>query len=175
VSAEDFSPFGLARSKACFDRARNGNVAASRQQVGRCRTRGGEQRMVLSLATIALVVGDYDDAIGFFRDSLGFALVEDTPLGGGKRWVVVKPPGGNGAELLLARADGEVQRAAIGRQAGGRVGFFLETDDFFRDFSAFSAKGVRFLEAPREEPYGVVAVFEDICGNRWDLIEPTAA
>lgn len=128
--------------------------------------------MPLSIATIALVVADYDEAIRFFRGGLGFALLEDTPLGGGKRWVVVQPPGAAGARLLLARADGERQRAAIGGQAGGRVGFFLETDDFARDFAAFSARGVRFLEAPRHEPYGVVAVFEDICGNKWDLIEP---
>lgn len=131
--------------------------------------------MSLSIATIALVVGDYDEAIRFFCDSLGFALIEDTPLGGGKRWVVVQPPGGTGAKLLLARADGEVQQAAIGMQTGGRVGFFLKTDDFFRDFSAFSARGVRFLESPRQEPYGMVAVFEDICGNKWDLIEPKAS
>jgi catechol 2,3-dioxygenase-like lactoylglutathione lyase family enzyme len=131
--------------------------------------------MSLSIATVALVVADYDQAIRFFRDSLGFAVVEDTPLGGGKRWVVVQPPGDNGARLLLARAGGEAQRAAVGRQAGGRVGFFLETDDFFRDFAAFSARGVRFLEAPRKEPYGTVAVFEDICGNKWDLIEPKAS
>jgi len=127
--------------------------------------------MSLSIATVALVVADYDAAIRFFCDSLGFALVEDTPLGGGKRWVVVGPPGARGARLLLARASDERQSAAIGGQAGGRVGFFLETDDFARDFAAFTERGVRFLEAPRHEPYGIVAVFEDLCGNKWDLIE----
>jgi len=127
--------------------------------------------MSLSIATVALVVADYDAAIRFFCDSLGFALVEDTPLGGGKRWVVVGPPGARGARLLLARASDERQSAAIGGQAGGRVGFFLETDDFARDFAAFTERGVRFFEAPRHEPYGIVAVFEDLCGNKWDLIE----
>ena len=129
---------------------------------------------MFSIASVALVVADYDAAIEFFCGKLGFARIEDTPLGGGKRWVVVGPPGGRGARLLLARADGETQRRAIGSQTGGRVGFFLETDDFFRDFSVFSARGVRFLEAPRRESYGTVAVFEDICGNKWDLIEPRA-
>ena len=127
--------------------------------------------MSLSIATVALVVADYDAAIRFFCDRLGFALVEDTPLGGGKRWVVVGPPGARGARLLLARASDERQSAAIGGQAGGRVGFFLETDDFARDFAAFTERGVRFFEAPRHEPYGIVAVFEDLCGNKWDLIE----
>jgi len=127
--------------------------------------------MSLSIATVALVVADYDAAIRFFCDRLGFALVEDTPLGDGKRWVVVGPPGARGARLLLARASDERQSAAIGGQAGGRVGFFLETDDFARDFAAFTERGVRFLEAPRHEPYGIVAVFEDLCGNKWDLIE----
>lgn len=123
------------------------------------------------IATVTLVVRDYDEAIGFFRDKLGFALVADTPLGAGKRWVLVAPPGG-AARLLLAEADGMAQEARIGDQTGGRVGFFLETDDFARDHAAFSAAGVRFLEPPRHEAYGSVAVFEDICGNKWDLIEP---
>lgn len=128
--------------------------------------------MPLSIATVALVVADYEAALQFYCGSLGFELVEDTPLGGGKRWVLVQPRGATGARLLLARADGEAQRAAIGRQAGGRVGFFLETDDFARDHAAFTARGVRFIEAPRHEAYGTVAVFEDLHGNRWDLIEP---
>jgi catechol 2,3-dioxygenase-like lactoylglutathione lyase family enzyme len=123
------------------------------------------------LASVALLVTDYDEAIGFYCGRLGFRLVEDTPLGGGKRWVLVAPAGG-GAQLLLARADGPGQQAAVGRQAGGRVGFFLETDDFARDHAAFTAAGVKFCEAPREESYGTVAVFEDLHGNRWDLIEP---
>lgn len=125
-----------------------------------------------SIATVTLVVADYDPAIRFYRDLLGFTLHQDAPLGGGKRWVVVGPPGERGARLLLARAEGEAQRAAIGRQTGGRVGFFLETDDFARDHAAFVARGVRFLEAPRREPYGTVAVFEDLHGNRWDLLQP---
>lgn len=124
------------------------------------------------IATVALVVADYDEALGFYRDRLGFEVLADTPLDGGKRWVVVGPQGGRGARLLLARADGEEQRRAVGNQTGGRVGFFLETDDFERDFSAFSARGVQFLEAPRQEPYGSVAVFADLYGNKWDLIEP---
>lgn len=125
------------------------------------------------LATVTLVVGDYDEAIAWFTGKLGFALVSDTPLGGGKRWVVVAPEGG-GARLLLAKADGDTQQARIGDQTGGRVGFFVETDDFARDHAAFSAAGVRFLETPRREAYGTVAVFEDLYGNKWDLIEPKA-
>jgi hypothetical protein len=96
--------------------------------------------------------------------------VEDRPLGGGKRWVVVRP--GAGAALLLARADGPEQQARVGDQTGGRVFLFLHTDDFARDHALFRSRGVRFREAPREEPYGVVAVFEDLYGNRWDLLEP---
>lgn len=125
----------------------------------------------MRVATVALVVGDYDEAIAFYRDKLGFALVADTDLGGGKRWVVVGPAGG-GPRLLLARADGERQAARVGDQTGGRVGFFLETEDFARDHAAFIERGVKFLEAPRHEPYGSVAVFEDLYGNKWDLIEP---
>lgn len=126
-----------------------------------------------ALAMVTLVVADCDEAIAFYCGRLGFALIEDTDLGGGKRWVVVALDGG-GARLLLAEARGAEQQAAIGRQAGGRVGFFLETGDFDRDFAAFTARGVRFLEAPRRESYGTVAVFEDVYGNRWDLIEPKA-
>lgn len=124
-----------------------------------------------TIAGIALVVADYDDAIAFYVGKLGFDLVEDTPLGGGKRWVRVRPAGG-GTALLLARADGETQRARVGDQTGGRVFLFLQTDDFARDHALYSARGVRFVEAPRHEPYGSVAVFEDLYGNRWDLIEP---
>ena len=130
--------------------------------------------MTQAVATVALVVADYDDAIAFYRDRLGFELVADTPLGDGKRWVTVAPRGGKGARLLLAAADGAAQAARVGDQTGGRVGFFLETDDFARDHAAFTANGVHFLEAPRHEPYGSVAVFEDLYGNRWDLIEPKA-
>lgn len=124
------------------------------------------------IATLSLLVDDYDEAIAFYCDKLGFALHADQPLGEGKRWVLVAPPGSLGAQLLLARADGASQRAAIGNQAGGRVALFLETDDFARDHAAMTQKGVNFLEAPRHEAYGSVAVFEDLYGNKWDLIEP---
>ncbi len=125
-----------------------------------------------SIFLTTLVVDDYDPAIRFFVGKLGFSLIEDTELGAGKRWVVVAP-GTSGAALLLARAKNGEETRAIGRQTGGRVGFFLETDDFARDVVDYSARGVRFLEPPRQEPYGMVAVFEDCCGNRWDLIEKT--
>ncbi|MFD1941489.1 VOC family protein [Paradevosia shaoguanensis] len=128
--------------------------------------------MKQTIATVALLVRDYDEAIDFYVGKLGFALAADTDMGGGKRWVVVSPRGGSGANLLLAEGKGEAQLAAIGRQAGGRVGFFLHTDDFARDHAAFTAAGVKFLEAPRHEVYGSVAVFEDLYGNRWDLLEP---
>lgn len=128
--------------------------------------------MSQSIATIALVVDNYDRALGFYRDALGFELLSDLDLGGGKRWVVVAPAGGKGAKLLLAQADGAEQAARVGDQTGGRVGFFLETDDFARDHGKYTANGVRFLEAPRHEAYGTVAVFEDLYGNKWDLIEP---
>jgi catechol 2,3-dioxygenase-like lactoylglutathione lyase family enzyme len=126
--------------------------------------------MGAKVAMTTLVVPDYASGIAFYRDVLGLRLVADTPLGGGKRWVVVE--GDGGGRLLLAEASDEAQRAAIGRQAGGRVAFFLETDDFARDHAAFSAGGARFSEAPRHEAYGTVAVFEDPFGNSWDLIEP---
>ena len=124
----------------------------------------------LTLATITLLVPDYDAGIAFYRYALGFALIEDTDLGSGKRWVVVGPE--NGARLLLAKASGDVQRAAIGNQTGGRVSFFLETDNFADTHARFTAAGVTFHEEPRHEPYGTVAVFSDPFGNRWDLIEP---
>lgn len=123
------------------------------------------------IALITLVVPDYDEAIAFYCAALGFDLIEDTPLGGTKRWVRVAPKGGGGA-LLLAKADGAAQTAAVGNQTGGRVAFFLETDDFARDHDDFQRAGVRFLETPRIEVYGTVAVFADPFGNRWDLIEP---
>lgn len=128
--------------------------------------------MKQSIATIALVVADYDEAIAFYRDAVGFTLVEDTRLAPDKRWVVLAPPGGDGARLLLAKADGPDQRAVIGKQAGGRVMLFLQTDDFDRDYARMQSNGVRFLEAPRREAYGTVAVFVDLYGNKWDLIEP---
>ena len=129
--------------------------------------------MTQFLALVTLLVADYDAAIAYFTGALGFTLAQDTPLGDGKRWVVLRPPGA-GAGLLLARAEGEAQGARIGDQAAGRVLLFLHTDDFVRDHARMVAAGVRFLEAPRHEPHGVVAVFEDICGNRWDLIQPAA-
>ena len=122
------------------------------------------------LSLTALLVRDYDEAIPFYVDKLGFELVEDTPRGGGKRWVVVRPRGSDAA-LLLAQAAG-AQASRIGDQAGGRVFLFLETDDFAGDHARMAAAGVRFLEEPRHEPYGTVAVFEDLYGNRWDLIQP---
>ena len=124
------------------------------------------------LGTIAIVVRDYDEALGFYVGVLGFDLVEDTDLGGGKRWVRVAPSGSVGATLLLAQADGPEQEAVVGRQHGGRVGFFLQTDDFARDHARYLAADVRFVREPIEEPYGTVAVFEDLYGNPWDLIQP---
>ena len=123
------------------------------------------------LALISLVVADYDEAIAFYTGVLNFELCEDTPLGGGKRWVVVRPPGSLGCGLLLAKADGAAQTARIGDQTGGRVFLFLETDDFARDHARMLAAGVRFVRPPRQESYGTVAVFEDLYGNRWDLIQ----
>ena len=122
----------------------------------------------------ALLVDEYDAALAFFVGALGFEMGEDTQLEDGKRWVVVAPQGAaNG--LLLARAVGERQRTAIGDQSGGRVFLFLETDNFARDHLAYTQRGVRFVEDPRHEPYGIVAVFEDLYGNRWDLVEPITA
>jgi catechol 2,3-dioxygenase-like lactoylglutathione lyase family enzyme len=128
--------------------------------------------MPRSLAAVALVVRDYDEALAFFTGALGFEVVEDTPRGDGKRWVVVRPREGPGASLLLARAVTPEQQAAIGHQAGGRVAYFLHTDDFARDHEAMRRHGVRFVEEPRQEAYGTVAVFLDLYGNRWDLVEP---
>ncbi|WP_217573030.1 VOC family protein [Mesorhizobium sp. GbtcB19] len=125
-----------------------------------------------SVATVALVVRNYDEAIAWYVERLGFALGEDVDLGGGKRWVTVTPGKGQGARLLLAEASGEAQASRIGNQAGGRVFLFLETDDFARDHRAMLANGVEFREAPRHEAYGTVAVFADLYGNLWDLIEP---
>ncbi|MCW1099405.1 VOC family protein [Streptomyces sp. RS2] len=128
------------------------------------------------IALVALVVDDYDEAIRFYTEALGFRLAEDTPRPDGSRWVVVEPgePGG-GTALLLARPKGEAQRARVGDQTGGRVGFFLHTDDFARDHARMTAAGVTFLEEPRREPYGSVAVFQDLYGNRWDLLQPVVA
>lgn len=124
------------------------------------------------MGLVTLVVRSYDEAIRFYVEGLGFTLVEDTPQGD-KRWVVVSA--GGGTSLLLAEASTEEQRARIGDQTGGRVGFFLNTDDFDRDHARMTAFGVKFLETPREEVYGKVAVFEDLYGNRWDLLQPARA
>lgn len=128
-----------------------------------------------SLFLVTLIVDDYDRAKSFYCDVLGFECAFDTPLDDhGKRWLVVRPKGGDGAGLLLALADGAAQQASIGNQTAGRVSFFLKTDDFARDHAAFQAHGVRFLEEPRHEPYGTVAVFADLYGNLWDLIQHTS-
>ncbi|ADL00601.1 hypothetical protein MMB232_01288 [Brevundimonas subvibrioides] len=123
------------------------------------------------LGSVSLLVRDYDEAIAFFVGKLDFGLDEDTDMGGGKRWVRVTPRGGD-TSLILARATTPAQIAAVGAQAGDRVWLFLETDDFARDHAAWRAAGVHFREAPRHEPYGTVAVFEDLYGNAWDLIQP---
>ncbi|MFE7902608.1 VOC family protein [Streptomyces sp. NPDC057424] len=125
------------------------------------------------IALVTLVVDDYDEAIRFYTGALGFRLAEDAPRPDGSRWVVVEPgTTGTGTGLLLARAKGEAQAARAGDQTGGRVGFFLHTDDFTRDHARMTAAGVSFLEEPRHEPYGTVAVFQDLYGNRWDLLQP---
>lgn len=124
-----------------------------------------------SIGYVALVVRDYDEAIAYYTKALGFELVEDTELGGDKRWVLVAPPGSSEARLLLAKASTPRQMARIGDQTGGRVFLFLHTDDFQRDYREMIARGVNFCEAPRDEPYGTVAVFEDLYGNRWDLLQ----
>lgn len=123
------------------------------------------------IGNIALVVENYDDAIEFYTQKLQFTLVEDTDLGGGKRWVQVAPPNSNGTNLLLAQASTESQTQAIGNQTGGRVFLFLQTNDFWRDYESMKAKGVRFNEEPRVEEYGTVVVFQDLYGNKWDLLQ----
>ncbi len=124
-----------------------------------------------SLLAVTLLVEDYDEAIDFFTRVLRFTLVTDTPLAAGKRWVTVRPPGG-GTSLLLAKAATPAQAARVGDQAGGRVFLFLQTNDFWRDYHDLRERGVRFTEEPREEDYGTVAVFLDLYGNRWDLLQP---
>lgn len=124
------------------------------------------------IGAVALVVPDYDEAIAHYCGDLGFDLVEDSDLGGGKRWVLVAPPGSRETRLLLARAATPDQQGVIGQQAGGRVFLFLHSDDFDRDYQRFSAAGVTFAEPPRDEPYGRVCVFHDRFGNPWDLLQP---
>lgn len=123
---------------------------------------------------LALVVDDYDDAIQFYTEKLNFVLLEDTVLSETKRWVRVAPAGAGGCALLLAKADGDEQRSRVGNQTGGRVFLFMHTDDFWRDYRSMVANGVHFVRQPSEEAYGTVAVFEDLYGNLWDLIEPKA-
>lgn len=127
--------------------------------------------MKQAIAHIALLVRDYDEAIAFYTKVLRFKLVEDTPRGGGKRWVVVAPPGSSGCSLLLAQAKNEEESRQVGRQSGGRVFLFLHTDDFRADYDEMKRRGVKFHEEPRQEAYGWVVVFEDLYGNKWDLLE----
>ena len=124
------------------------------------------------LAHVTIVVKDYDEALEFYTKKLSFTLVEDTRLTGEKRWVLVAPPGDHTCYILLAKAKNERQTASVGNQTGGRVAFFLHTDDFWRDFKKLKQNEVRFVRQPMEEEYGIVAVFEDLYGNLWDLIQP---
>jgi catechol 2,3-dioxygenase-like lactoylglutathione lyase family enzyme len=128
--------------------------------------------MKQGLAHIALVVRDYDEAIAFYTEKLRFRLIEDTRLSDAKRWVLVAPPGSEGCSILLAQAANDVQQSRVGDQTGGRVFLFLHTDGFWRDYHRMVAEGIRFVRPPAEEAYGTVAVFEDLYGNLWDLIEP---
>ena len=132
------------------------------------------QPMQQRIANVMLVVDDYDRAIAFFTEALGFRVLEDVPMGSGKRWVRVGPAGASGTGLVLGKAATAEQQAAIGSQAGGRVFLFLETEDFWRDYRRLAAHGARFTEEPRHEPYGTVVVFEDLYGNTWDLIGRSA-
>jgi lactoylglutathione lyase len=135
----------------------NSTETARRQQIG----------------YVALVVRDYDEAIEFYRQKLDFVLIEDTPLDASKRWVLMAPRGSEGTRLLLAKAASPEQATRIGDQTGGRVFLFLHTNDFWRDYTEYVARGVVFRRAPKEEPYGTVAVFEDLYGNLWDLLQLT--
>jgi catechol 2,3-dioxygenase-like lactoylglutathione lyase family enzyme len=127
--------------------------------------------MKQSIAHIALVVADYDEAIAFYTEKLGFELLEDTPQSETKRWVLVAPKNSEGCQLLLAKAVGDEQKSRIGNQTGGRVFLFLRTDDFQRDYANYLSKGVKFVREPKVEDYGTVAVFADLYGNLWDLVE----
>ena len=128
-------------------------------------------KMPQKLGYISLIVREYNEAINFYTQSLGFQLIEDTDLGDGKRWVRVRPQGSTGTDLLLAKAVNPEQASRIGKQTGGRVFLFLHTDDFWRDYRAMTERGVKFVRPPSEESYGTVAVFEDLYGNKWDLLE----
>ena len=124
------------------------------------------------IAHIALVVRDYDEAIEFYKKKLDFKLIEDTKLSEEKRWVVVSPPGASESCLLLAKAANDQQKLSIGNQSGGRVFLFLFTDDFWRDYNKMVDRDIKFVRPPKQEPYGIVAVFEDLYGNQWDLLKP---
>ncbi|HAW94231.1 MULTISPECIES: VOC family protein [unclassified Arsukibacterium] len=130
-----------------------------------------DKPVLQNIGNIALLVADYDDAIAFYTTKLQFNLVADTDLGGGKRWVEIAPPNSNGSHILLAKASNEQQQVAVGNQTGGRVFLFLHTNDFWRDYHAMQGKGVVFNEQPRAESYGTVAVFQDLYGNKWDLLQ----
>ena len=130
--------------------------------------------MLQSLAAVTVLVPSYEDGLAFFRDTLGFEVLEDTPLSPTRRWVVVAPSLGAGAALVLAVPSDERQRTRVGDQTGGRVGFFLYSDNFWRDYENLLGRGVNFLEKPRREPYGVVAVFVDPWGGKWDLLQPAS-
>jgi lactoylglutathione lyase len=130
--------------------------------------------MAQHIGGVALLVADYDEAKSFYCDLLGFALIEDMPLPDGKRWLLVSPPGATETRLLLAKAASPEQQQAVGNQTGGRVFLFLQTDDFWRDYRSMQTKGVHFCEEPRTESYGTVVVFEDLYGNRWDLLQRSA-
>ena len=125
-----------------------------------------------NICNIALVVDNYDDAIAFYTQKLQFTLIEDTDLGGGKRWVQIAPPNSNGTNLLLAQASNDEQAQAVGNQTGGRVFLFLQTNNFWSDYEQMKANGVIFDEEPREEVYATVVVFQDLYGNKWDLLQP---
>ena len=129
-----------------------------------------------TIAHVSLLVRDYDEAVAFFTQTLGFVLIEDAPSkdrqGHDKRWVLIAPRGSESTQILLAKASNEEEASRIGNQTGGRVFLFLHTDDFWRDYNAMSDKGVNFVREPREEEYGTVAVFEDLYGNKWDLLQP---
>jgi catechol 2,3-dioxygenase-like lactoylglutathione lyase family enzyme len=124
------------------------------------------------IAHISLLVHDYDEALDFYVQKLSFTLIEDTVISDTKRWVLIKPPGSIGCSILLAKAVGDQQQAAVGNQSGGRVFLFLYTDNFWRDYNLMTDNGVQFVRSPQTEPYGTIAVFEDLYGNLWDLIEP---
>lgn len=132
-------------------------------------------KMKQHIALITLVVDDYDETIRFYSDKLGFIIIEDTYIDKDKRWVVISPEGTGSCSLLLAKATTEKQRSRIGDQTGGRVAFFLHTDDFWRDYKAMIDNGINLIREPKTESYGTVAVFEDLYGNLWDLIEPASS